>query len=90
MASRLNPYLHFGGDARQALEFYQEVFGGELVLNTYGSFGQAERANRPTRDHFRCRRCGLAGPADVVAGVNVRDRARSVWAFVTMPVPQPV
>ena len=42
MASRLNPYLHFGGDARQALEFYQEVFGGELVLNTYGSFGQAE------------------------------------------------
>ncbi|MDG5801500.1 VOC family protein [Streptomyces ossamyceticus] len=42
MASRLNPYLHFGGDARQALEFYQEVFGGELALNTYGSFGQAE------------------------------------------------
>ena len=42
MASRLNPYLSFGGDARQALEFYQEVFGGELVLNTYGSFGQAE------------------------------------------------
>jgi IS605 OrfB family transposase len=52
--------------------------------------GHTERANRPTRDHFRCRRCGLAGPADVVAGVNVRDRARSVWAFVTMPVPQPV
>jgi IS605 OrfB family transposase len=48
-----------------------------------------ERANRSTRDHFRCRRCGLAGPADVVAGVNVRNRARSAWAFVTMPVPQP-
>ncbi|MFH9065258.1 RNA-guided endonuclease InsQ/TnpB family protein [Streptomyces coeruleorubidus] len=52
--------------------------------------GHTERANRPTRDHFRCRRCGLAGPADVVAGVNVRDRARSAWAFVTMPVPHPV
>ncbi|WP_261386150.1 transposase [Streptomyces sp. BK340] len=51
--------------------------------------GHTERANRPTRDHFRCRRCGLAGPADVVAGVNVRNRARSVWAFVTMPVPAP-
>lgn len=46
-----------------------------------------ERANRPTRDDFSCRRCGLAGPADVVAGVNVRDRARSAWVFVNMPQP---
>ncbi|MEV8315497.1 transposase [Streptomyces sp. NPDC059900] len=51
--------------------------------------GHTERANRPTRDHFHCRQCGLAGPADHVAGVNVRTRARSAWAFVTMPVPAP-
>ncbi|MEU9845066.1 transposase [Actinomadura sp. NPDC048032] len=51
--------------------------------------GHTERGNRPARDHFRCRRCGLAGPADVVAGVNVRDRARSAWVFVTMPPPVP-
>ncbi|MFD4603872.1 zinc ribbon domain-containing protein [Streptomyces sp. NPDC058464] len=49
--------------------------------------GHTERANRPGRDHFHCRRCGLAGPADVVAGVNVRDRARSAWVFVTAPAP---
>lgn len=49
--------------------------------------GHTERANRPTRDHFHCRRCGLAGPADHVAGVNVRDRARSAWVFVTAPAP---
>ncbi|MGW0825029.1 RNA-guided endonuclease InsQ/TnpB family protein [Streptomyces sp. NPDC002845] len=49
--------------------------------------GHTERANRSARDHFCCRRCGLAGPADHVAGVNVRNRARSAWAFVTMPVP---
>ncbi|CDR05178.1 RNA-guided endonuclease InsQ/TnpB family protein [Streptomyces iranensis] len=48
--------------------------------------GHTGRANRPDRDHFRCRRCGLAGPSDLVAGVNVRDRARSAWVFVTMPV----
>ncbi len=30
-----------------------------------------------------------AGPADVVAGVNVRDRARSAWVFVNMPQPAP-
>ncbi|MFI0446719.1 RNA-guided endonuclease InsQ/TnpB family protein [Actinomadura sp. 6N118] len=51
--------------------------------------GHIERANRPTRDQFRCRWCGFAGPADVVAGINVRNRARSAWVFVSMPVPQP-
>jgi putative transposase len=45
------------------------------------------KTNRPSRERFRCRRCGLAGPADVVAGVNVRQRARSAWVFVNMPAP---
>ena len=39
MASRLNPYLSFAGDTRQAMEFYQQVFGGELVTNTFGEYG---------------------------------------------------
>jgi PhnB protein len=39
MASRLNPYLNFDGNARQALEFYQSVFGGDLNLNTFADFG---------------------------------------------------
>ncbi|NEB74780.1 VOC family protein [Streptomyces sp. SID14478] len=42
MASRLNPYLSFDGDARQALEFYKEVFGGTLALNTFGEAGQPD------------------------------------------------
>ncbi|MFE0135802.1 VOC family protein [Streptomyces sp. NPDC059037] len=40
MASRLNPYISFDGDARQAMEFYKEVFGGDLSLNTFGESGQ--------------------------------------------------
>ncbi|WP_328600949.1 transposase [Actinomadura physcomitrii] len=52
--------------------------------------GHTAKANRPSRDTFYCRRCGLAGPADVVAGVNVRDRARSAWVFVNMPQPAPI
>ncbi|WAZ25455.1 VOC family protein [Streptomyces cinnabarinus] len=44
MASRLNPYLTFAGDARQAMEFYQQVFGGTLNLNSYGDFGQPDPA----------------------------------------------
>ncbi|UKY47974.1 VOC family protein [Streptomyces inhibens] len=42
MASRLNPYLSFDGNARQAMEFYKEVFGGTLRLNTFGEFGQKD------------------------------------------------
>jgi PhnB protein len=38
MTSRLNPYLSFRGNARQAMEFYQGVFGGTLRLNTFGGF----------------------------------------------------
>lgn len=42
MVSRLNPYLSFPGTARQALEFYREVFGGELSVSTYGEYGTHE------------------------------------------------
>lgn len=39
MASRLNPYISFDGDARDALEFYKGVFGGTLALSSYGEYG---------------------------------------------------
>lgn len=38
MTSRLNPYLSFIDNAREAMEFYRSVFGGELTVNTYGDF----------------------------------------------------
>ncbi|AIS01811.1 VOC family protein [Streptomyces glaucescens] len=44
MPSRLNPYLSFDGDARQAMEFYADVFGGTLTLSTFGEFGRPEAA----------------------------------------------
>jgi PhnB protein len=44
MASRLNPYLHFDGAARDALAFYQAVFGGTLTVSTFGEFGMADPA----------------------------------------------
>ena len=31
MASRLNPYISFKDNAREALEFYKDVFGWETV-----------------------------------------------------------
>lgn len=40
--SGLVPYLHFDGSARNALTFYQSVFGGELELFTYGEFSRTD------------------------------------------------
>jgi len=42
MTSRLNPYLTFAGNARQAMEFYETVFGGTLVLSTFGDYGDED------------------------------------------------
>jgi len=39
MAVTLNPYLNWRGSARQAMEFYQSIFGGELTVSTFGEAG---------------------------------------------------
>lgn len=38
MASKLNPYLSFKDNAREAMTFYHSVFGGELSVNTFKEF----------------------------------------------------
>ncbi len=42
MTSRLNPYLNFNGNARQALQFYETVFGGDLTLSTFADLGASD------------------------------------------------
>ena len=42
MASLLNPYLSFRDNAREAMQFYQQVFGGELTVSTFGEYGMVE------------------------------------------------
>lgn len=39
MTTRLNPYLGFRDQAREAMEFYRSVFGGEVQLSTFGESG---------------------------------------------------
>ena len=45
MTSRLNPYITFDGDAREALEYYKSIFGGELSLITFGELGGEDTPN---------------------------------------------
>ena len=39
MSSRLNPYVSFRDNAREAMQFYAEVFGGTLAMDTFGEYG---------------------------------------------------
>ena len=41
MAVKLNPYLNFTGTARDAMEFYESVFGGKLMLTSYKDGGMS-------------------------------------------------
>ena len=38
MGVTLDPYLNFRGNAREAMEFYKGVFGGNLTISTFGEF----------------------------------------------------
>jgi PhnB protein len=38
MAVKLNAYVSFNGNAREAAEFYKSVFGGNVYMDTYENF----------------------------------------------------
>ena len=42
MTARLNPYLGFRDNAREAMDFYQSVFGGELTRSTFAEYHASE------------------------------------------------
>ena len=42
MPTRLNPYISFRDNAREAMTFYHSVFGGELTLSTFAEFQASE------------------------------------------------
>lgn len=55
MGARLNPYISFAGNARQAMEFYRDVFGGNLTLSTFAEFGtEGEQADKIMHALLEC------------------------------------
>ena len=42
MPTKLNPYISFRDNAREAMEFYRGVFGGSLTMSTFGEFQMSE------------------------------------------------
>jgi PhnB protein len=42
MRTQLNPYLNFRDNTREAMEFYQSVFGGKLDMMTFKEYNASE------------------------------------------------
>ena len=38
MQTKLNPYISFKSNAREAIQFYHSVFGGKLTVSTFKEF----------------------------------------------------
>ena len=51
----LHPYIYFRGQAREAMDFYKNVFGGELNIMTYGDAPgmDADEAKKDWAMHIR-------------------------------------
>ena len=79
MTLAITPHLNFRGQARAALGFYARVFGGEIVIMTYGAMGKAELANASddvmwgqvaSTDGFRIMAYDVQAGRDYDAGAN--------------------
>src|SRR5258708_19270204 len=42
MQTKLNPYLSFKGKGREAMEFYETVFGGKRALSTFKEYNASQ------------------------------------------------
>ena len=49
MPMNMNPYLSFRDNAREAMEFYHDVFGGTLESSTFGDMNMAEDPAESTK-----------------------------------------
>jgi PhnB protein len=62
MQIKLNPYLTFKANTREAMEFYKSVFGGTLELNT---FKDSSMSSDPSEDNLIMHAL-LTGDNDIV------------------------
>lgn len=69
MSSKLNPYLVFDGTAREAMEFYQSVIGGELQAMTFAEGGAGD----------------FPGSDKIMHAALTNDRGWTLFASDTVP-----
>ncbi len=45
MQTKLNPYISFKDNTREAMQFYNTVFGGKLTMSTFKEFSASQDPN---------------------------------------------
>lgn len=85
-------HLNFRGTARQALEFYRSVFGGEVSIATYGDFGMPAGApgadkvvfgRLETADGLRLMAYDIPGAVEAEAAVTAGSTRRENGVTIT-------
>lgn len=74
MAISVNPYLNFAGNTREAMEFYQGIFGGELRVLTFSDFGMTEMPADGTMH------AALVHPNFTIMASDAMPGAEQTWA----------
>ena len=67
----LNPYLGFRGNAREAMEFYQQALGGDLDVNTFKDF---HASHDPSEDDLVMHSRLMTPSGFVLMGSDTPDR----------------
>jgi PhnB protein len=76
MPSRLNPYLSFKDNAREAMDFYQGVFGGKLDATTFKDGGMPHdpsEANKIMHAQLEADNGMVLMGADTPSGMEYRE-----------------
>ncbi|HYE55226.1 MAG TPA: hypothetical protein VD996_10295 [Chitinophagaceae bacterium] len=50
--TQINAYLGFNGECREAMKFYQQIFGGELTFQTIGESPMCDQLPAQDRDNI--------------------------------------
>jgi PhnB protein len=72
---KLEPYIFFNGNCREAMEFYKGVFGGELTFSTFGEF----QGEMPDKEVMK----------DNIMHSMLDGDVRLMGATAALPVPKP-
>lgn len=79
MPTRLNAYISFKDNARQAMEFYKSVFGGELYVSTFAEFNASQdpnEANKIMHSMLEGKNGHILMAADTPAGMEYHPGSR--------------
>jgi PhnB protein len=71
----LEPYLFFKGNAKEAMEYYKSIFGGELQVSTMGD--APKEAQMPGADPNSVMHASLKGPVNLMASDSPKASDKS-------------